>query len=156
MKQNACLQWHFAKPSISQPPERRRRQRRQRFAKQGFIVCIIPHFLIFFNIQKSPCLFFGRGTRFLYILPLWRSRNGVRRGHLPLSIFNTFVRPSTDNFKQLTITCLHAPWWQPVMQAIHSANYFISTRSHSNPPTCRLSCGSKSCKCTSSHRRSSV
>lgn len=41
----------------------------------------------------------------------------------------------------------------PVLQAIHSANYFISTRSHSSPPTCRLSCGLKSCKCTSLHRR---
>ena len=38
----------------------------------------------------------------------------------------------------------------------HSANYFISTRSHSNPPTYRLSCGSKSCRYTSSHRRWSV
>lgn len=42
---------------------------------------------------------------------------------------------------------------QPALPSVHSANHFISTRSHSSPPTCRLSCGSKSCRYTSLHRR---
>ena len=45
---------------------------------------------------------------------------------------------------------------QLVLPSVHSANHFISTRSHSSPPTCRLSCGSKSCRYTSLHRRSSA
>ena len=83
------------------------------------------------NAQKRPCGFYSARSFSCYGLKIGVAQN------------------------QALIICSSLRL-QPVLPSVHSANHFISTRSHSSPPTCRLSCGSKSCRYTSLHRRSSA